>query len=176
MRGMVLQLSSFVSISIGLAALVTGAGCSRPTSTSPAMTRIDMVRQVFPSAIDIVEMSVDGESERSARSGRRTVREIKGPSHLLGYLVESEVAGRSGPFGIAVLLDEKCVIKRAIVVSYPWMHGRAVTRHSFTGQFEGKGPESAIEMGKDIDAATGATISCEAMAQGVREAIALLAK
>lgn len=75
-----------------------------------------------------------------------------------------------------MLLDERLVVKRATLVSYPWSRGREVGRRSFTRQFEGKGPKDAIEIGKDIDAVTGATVSCRAMAAGVREAVKNLAK
>ncbi len=95
---------------------------------------------------------------------------------LLGYSVVSDVISRSGPFKIHVLLDKQHVIKRATVISYPWSHGRQVRRRSFANQFEGKGPEDAIEIGKDIDALAGATISCDAMTQGVRQAVRLLAE
>jgi Na+-translocating ferredoxin:NAD+ oxidoreductase RnfG subunit len=92
----------------------------------------------------------------------------------LGYCVESEVVGRSGPFKIVVVLDKQLIVKQAAVVSYPWPRGRDVARRAFTSQFEGKGPEDAIEIGKDIDAMSGATISCRAMSEGVREAIKIL--
>jgi len=73
-----------------------------------------------------------------------------------------------------MVLDKQLIVKRAIVVSYPWPRGRDVAKHAFTIQFEGKGPEDAIEIGKDIDAMAGATISCRVMSEGVREAIKFL--
>jgi Na+-translocating ferredoxin:NAD+ oxidoreductase RnfG subunit len=169
-----LQLRLLLPAIVGLAALASGSGCAGSGSTRAV--GIDSVRNVFPSATEIVAMPTDAETVSSARSGKTVVSEIRGPSHVLGYLVESQVVGRSGPFGIAVLLNERHVVKRATVVSYPWSHGREVGRRSFTGQFDGKGPEDAIEIGKDIDAVTGATISCTAMTGGVRKAVELLAK
>jgi Na+-translocating ferredoxin:NAD+ oxidoreductase RnfG subunit len=73
-----------------------------------------------------------------------------------------------------VFLDRQLIVKQATVISYPWGHGRDVRKRAFTSQFEGKGPQDAIEIGKDIDAMTGATISCRAMAESVREAIKIL--
>ncbi len=164
----------FVAVVAGFAILVSGTGCAGSGSTR--VMPIDSVREVFPSTAELIEMPVDGEVKSPGRSGGSVVREIRGPSKLLGYLVESQVTGRSGPFNIAVLLDEQLVVKRAMVLSYPWSRGRDVGRRSFGRQFEGKGPEDVIEIGKDIDAVTGATISCKAMAQGVREAVGLLAE
>jgi len=73
-----------------------------------------------------------------------------------------------------VFLDQQLVVIRARVISYPWERGREVRRREFTSQFKGKGPEDAIEICKDIDAMTGATISCRVMTEGIREAIKLL--
>ena len=168
------QMRMLVPVVVGLAILVSGFGCAGSASTR-AMG-IDLVREVFPSATDMTEKPTDDETEPSGRPDKSTVSEIRGPSRLLGYLVETRVSGRSGPFSIAVLLDERCVVKWATVVSYPWSRGREVGRRSFASQFEGKGPDDAIEIGKDIDAVTGATISCKAMTRGVREAVRLLAK
>jgi len=158
--------------------LVASSGCggSASTSTPARTTGIDAVREVFPSATEITEKPMEEEAGSSGLSGRTTVSEIKDSLRLLGYLIEAKVSGRSGPFGISVLLDEQFVVKRATVVSYPWSRGREVRRRSFASQFEGKGPGDAIEVGKDIDAVTGATISCKAMARGVRDAVRLLGK
>ena len=169
-----LQIRMLVPAVVGLAIIVSGFGCAGSTSTRA--TEIDVVREVFPLVTEISEIPLDGESETSGRPGKTVVSEIRGSSHLLGYLIESKVSGRSGPFSIAVLLDERRVVKRATVVSYPWSRGREVARGSFASQFEGKGPDDAIENGKDIDAVTDATISCKAMTRGVREAVRLLAK
>jgi Na+-translocating ferredoxin:NAD+ oxidoreductase RnfG subunit len=102
------------------------------------------------------------------------VSEIKGPSDLLGYCVESKVVSRSGPFKILVLLDPQVYVKRASVISYPWGRGRDVRKRAFTSQFEGKGPGDPIQVGKDIDVMTGATISSNVMAEGVRDTIKLV--
>jgi len=105
---------------------------------------------------------------------RKHISEIKGDSGILGYCVESKVVSRSGPFRIRVLLDSNLYVKQATVISYPWDRGRDVRKRAFTSQFKGKGPEDPIQLGKDIDAITGATISSRVMAEGVRDTIKLL--
>jgi hypothetical protein len=92
----------------------------------------------------------------------------------VGYCVESELVSRSGPFRIRAFLDQQLVLKRVTVTSYPWERGRDVRKRAFTSQFEGKGPDDAIEIGKDIDAMTGATISCRVVSEGVRDSIKIL--
>jgi Na+-translocating ferredoxin:NAD+ oxidoreductase RnfG subunit len=176
MSKIMLKLRVAASVVAGLAILAAGAGCAGSASTSPRTMPIETVREVFPSATEVAEVSMNGGTGTSAGSDKTVVSEIRDASKLFGYLVETQVRGRSGPFRIAVLLDDRLVVKRATVVSYPWSHGRGVGKRSFTRQFEGKGPGDAIEIGKDIDAVTGATISCRAMAQGVRQSLGLLAE
>jgi len=174
MSKMLLRLALLVPVVAASTILVTICGCG--DSAASGAVQIETVREVFPSATDISIMSTNWDVQESGRPGNPIVSEIRESSGLLGYSVVSDVVGRSGPFRIHVLLDEQHIVKRATVISYPWSHGRQVGRRSFANQFEGKGPEDAIEVGKDIDAVTGATISCRAMAQGVRQAFRLLAE
>ena len=163
-----------IPVLVGSAILVAMSGCA--DSAAGGAVHTNTVYEVFPSATDISEVPINRDVQESGRPGNPVVSEVRDSSGLLGYSVESEVVGRSGPFKIHVLLDKHLVVKRAAVTSYPWTHGRGVGRRSFARQFEGKGPEDAIEIDKDIDAVTGATISCQAMTQGVRSAIKLLAE
>lgn len=155
-----------------LAILVTVSGCTDTVATD--VLQIETVREIFPSATDISKISINRDVQMPGRPGNHKISEIRDSSDLLGYCVESEVVGRSGPFKIAVIFDKQLIVKRATVVSYPWPRGREVTKHAFTSQFKGKSSEDAIEIGKDIDAISGATISCRVMSEGVREAIKIL--
>lgn len=168
---MLLRLALLVSVVVGSTILVAIPGCADSAASAAQM---QTVRKVFPSATDISKISIDRGVQTSGRPGNPVVSEIRDSSGLLGYSIISQVVGRSGPFKIHVLLDKQRVVKRASVISYPWTHGREVGRRSFTSQFEGKGPKDAVELGRDIDAASGATLSCNAMTQSVREAIKLL--
>ena len=174
MSKMLLPLALLVPVVAGSAILVTISGCADSAGSGAA--KMQTVRKVFPSATDISKISINRDIQESGRPGNPVVSEVRDSSGLLGYWVESEVASRSGPFRLNILLDKHFVVRRAAVISYKWTHGRGVGRRSFASQFEGKGPKDPIEIGKDIDAVSGATISCDAMARGVREAIKLLAE
>jgi len=162
-----------------LLVLIAGMLANVPGCTNPAKTgvlQIEAVHEIFPSATVISKMSISRDVETPTRPGNHIVSEIRDSSGSLGYCVESKLVSRSGPFKIRVFLDQQLVVKRVIVTSYPWERGRDVRKRAFRSQFEGKGPEDSIEIGKDIDAMTGATISSRVMSEGVREAIKLLAK
>ena len=150
------------------------SGCVTSNGSFPNSRKMTAVRQIFPPAVDITEMQINQGAQVSGRPDDAKISEIKGDSGLLGYCVESKVVSRSGPFKIGVLLDPQLYVKQATVISYPWDRGRDVCKLAFTSQFEGKGPEDPIQIGKDIDAMTGATISCHVMTEGIRNTIGIL--
>jgi len=169
-----IRLLTFMIPIVSLATLTIISSCATSTSSSADGGKIQVARQVFPSAIEVAEVSLSQDAQAFGRPDEARISEIRGASSLLGYCVESKVVSRSGPFRIRVLLDSRLYVKQAKVISYPWDRGRDVRKRAFTSQFKGKGPEDPIQLGKDIDAITGATISSRVMAEGVRDTIKLL--
>ncbi len=104
---------------------------------------------------------------------KNTLYELSNSDIKIGYVIDSEVVSRSGPFQIRVTLSNDYVVTEAKVTSYPAQRGRQVQFPSFTDQFKGKGPGDAIRLGRDIDAISGATISSRVMADGVKKSIQL---
>ena len=174
MRKTLISVTLILTAIPSLSLLTFVPSCVTPNDSSQIEEKMTVVRQIFPSAIDITELQISREARTSGLPDNAKVSEIKGPSGLLGYCVESKVVSRSGPFKIRVLLDPQVYVKQASVISYPWDRGRDVRKRAFTSQFEGKGPGDSIQIGKDIDVMTGATISSNVMAEGVRNTIKLI--
>ncbi|MCP4611974.1 MAG: FMN-binding protein [Planctomycetes bacterium] len=174
MRKILISVTFIVTAITGLSLLTFVPSCVNSNDSSQIEETILAIHQIFPSAIDITELQISREARNTSFPDDAKVSEIKGPSALLGYCVESKVVSRSGPFKIRVLLDPQVYVKRASVISYPWDRGRDVRKRAFTSQFEGKGPGDSIQIGKDIDVMTGATISSNVMAEGVRDTIKLV--
>jgi len=157
-------------IGVVAAVVVTTLNLTLPGCESAGtLTRLETSRQIFPAVIEVSTLSLDAGSHEFPKA-----YQIKGPSGLIGYSVDHRVVSRSGPFMINVLLDENLYIKRATVTSYPAERGRQVRSRRFTGQFEGKGPKDPIQIGKDIDAITAATISSRVMTDGIRDIVKML--
>jgi len=150
---------SSACVLIAFAAAATG--CAARMSSDPAAA----LRLAFPSVLHV-------RSGPAADAARILVAE--GPAGPEGYAVSLEVVSRSGPFEILVIIDPALRVRRADVLRYPGERGWEVRSRVFTRQFEGKGPRDPIRIGEDIDAMTGATISSNAMAGGVRRAIRLV--
>ena len=174
MRKTLISVTLILTAIPSLSLLTFVPSCVTPNDSSQIEEKMTVVRQIFSAVIDITELQISREARTSGLPDNAKVSEIKGPSGLLGYCVESKVVSRSGPFKIRVLLDPQVYVKQASVISYPWDRGRDVRKRAFTSQFEGKGPGDSIQIGKDIDVMTGATISSNVMAEGVRNTIKLI--
>ena len=172
MNKIIIRLTFIITAISTLTILVFVVSCDAPMTSFSSGNSMTTVRKFFPSAVKIAAINLG--PRVSAYPEDAVISQIRDDSRILGYCVESKVVSRSGPFRIRVLLDNQLFVKQATVISYPWDRGRSVRRRSFTEQFAGKGPQDPIQLGKDIDAMTGATISCRVMAQGVRNSIRLL--
>ena len=107
-----------------------------------------------------------------SRTGRiDSVQPAVGPSGIEGYVATVWCKSKSNLFPVRVVMDKGFSILTAEVLSYPSSRGRKVQSPRFARQFQGKGPEDPIAVGRDIDAVSGATSSSSAMADGVRRAI-----
>ncbi len=166
--------TTFVIVIASLTTLTIISSCVTSTSSFPDSGEMKVVRQIFPSAIDIAEMQISQGAQLSGRPDNLRISEIKGSSGILGYSVHLQVVSRSCPFTIFVVLDQELCVKRATVLSYSATRGRGVLSSAFVHQFKGKCPADPIEIGRDIDAVTGATLSCRAMAKGVKNAIRIV--
>ena len=149
------------SLAVGFAPL---SSCSVPTSAPPQIWS-----RVFPQADTIEDVSVPHDDSPSVR-----LFVIKNSAETVGYLVEQQVRGRSGPFTILVLFDTELTVQYAAVPAYPYTRGRQVRSPTFTQQFVGKASHDPIRLGEDISAVSGATISSRAAADGVRHARQLI--
>ena len=158
-------------ITVGSLMLIATVSC---TTSPPSLSdggSMSVINELFPNASDVTELPMDQGSPQPNRPDASRVSEISSDTGRLGYWVESQVVSRSGPFKIRVLLDAQLYVKQAAVVSYPWAVGRGVCRPAFTRQFEGKGPGDPLQLGTDIDAMSGATISSRVMTEGIRDII-----
>ena len=81
--------------------------------------------------------------------------------------------GKWGPVEFIIGLDLQGAVTRVEVLSYEEKRGQPIARHSFMSQFEGKTSKDRIEVYKDINGISGATISSRCATFAVRKAIVL---
>ena len=90
-----------------------------------------------------------------------------------GVAVMEMQPGKWGPVHYIVALDLAGKVTDMAVMSYVEQRGRPISTKRFLSQFIGKTSKSALSVGKDVDAVSGATISSRATAFAVKKVIAL---
>lgn len=81
--------------------------------------------------------------------------------------------GKWGPTKYVIALDMDGKVTNLALMSYIEQHGRPIATRRFLGQFIGKTSRSALQIGKDVDAVSGATIVSRATAFAVKKVIVL---
>jgi len=91
----------------------------------------------------------------------------------VGWVIQVGPRGYGGPLVFAVGIDMKGKVTGLSIVDNketPGL-GQNVEKPEFQKQFKGKSTSDALEVGKDVDAVTGATISSKAVIEGVKGAL-----
>jgi Na+-translocating ferredoxin:NAD+ oxidoreductase RnfG subunit len=156
-----------------LLVLVCIASCGEQVQKSSERTGLASVKVSFSSATEVILMDKTQDERTAGHPEFLEISKVIGDSEVIGYMVDTEVTARSGPFRIRTILDLKFNVIKASVLKYLWVRGGDVRKKKFTDQFTGKGPKDAFRVGGDIDSITGATISSKAMSKGVRSSIFL---
>lgn len=104
----------------------------------------------------------------------KAIYKVKDGDSLLGYCVSVASPGFGGDIDMMVALDGESKVLGVKIVSLsetPGL-GSRVADSSFLDLFKGKG--TGIELGKDVDAISGSTISSRAVTAGVNAATSAL--
>lgn len=88
---------------------------------------------------------------------------------LAGFALLDNVSGKMMPITFLVIFDHKNTILSSTVIKYRESHGHEVTNTSWLAQFRGKESRSPMQVGHDIDAISGATISANSVTKGIRK-------
>lgn len=90
---------------------------------------------------------------------------------IAGYIYRAREMGKVEPMDFAVSLDGEGRILRVVLTAYRESIGGEVKSKRFMGQFKGKHSGSSLQLNRDIDGITGATLSSRAITIGVRKAV-----
>ena len=94
--------------------------------------------------------------------------------HVDGYAVFDQEPGQHQLIDFATFFDAAGTVTRTEVVAYREGYGAEIRRESFRQQFVGRNAASGFQLGSDIDAISGATISSESMSRAVQRAALVL--
>ncbi|MEE2858529.1 MAG: FMN-binding protein [Candidatus Neomarinimicrobiota bacterium] len=91
----------------------------------------------------------------------------------IAYAFLDNVKGKSMPITFMVIMNADGSIKNSNIVKYREAYGGEISNERWLNQFNEKNHNSKYEVGKEIDAITGATISVNSISKGIRK-IAIL--
>lgn len=90
---------------------------------------------------------------------------------VAGYIYRAREMGKVELMDFAVALDRDGKVLKVLLTTYRESIGGEVKSNRFMGQFTGKKWGSALQLNRDIDGITGATMSSRAITVGVRKAV-----
>ncbi|AQT67387.1 hypothetical protein STSP2_00531 [Anaerohalosphaera lusitana] len=155
-------------LAVAVSATVLVAGCGGNESLDGSVVSME--------GLTAEPVELEGAVGRGRTRIEELVRLRDEAGKIKGYAAVAVVRSKSGRFPIRVRLDESGCVESAEVLSYPYDRGSGVILPTFTGQFEGRCSPEQLTMGQEIQAVTGATVSCGAMAEGVIDVMSMVRK
>lgn len=154
-------------------ALVFNTLADPQTGADPDLQQNESIlRQFFPDA----GPAPDG-FERLDTDGQGFVYAVKQGGNVLGHAVRQTVKGYGGPIEVTVGFDPQHVIRGVHVGGAEFQEteglGARAREPEFTDQFQGQ--VTPIELGRQVDAISGATVTSQAVVDAVNQSMDRLA-
>lgn len=137
---------------------------AQDAANKSALSSAKTFKQLSPAEIKNKELNLDNEQDKIfiALNGKK-----------VGYAFLVHPRGYGGVMEVAVGISTDGKVKGVGIVSHKETPGLGdqVVKSNFIKQFIGRSVTDAVEVRKDIDALSGATISSKALTKGVRVAL-----
>ena len=134
---------------------------------------------VLTSGADIAPLinSVLPGADRSEKQGSLFVG-YSSDNRIVGYAAVGSAPGYGGPIDVLVGVNPQGDIIGVKVVTQRETPGffRRLDQENFLDQYQGVQVNQPLQLGKDIDAVSGATLSSSGVAAGIRQAVRLIAQ
>lgn len=180
-------------IKYGLILLLVNAVASGGLAVTYELTREEIARQRFLQQVKAVQQVIeqatspdyvikrDDLAEQAAELFKDTgnIFEVKVEGRTVGYAVQVTPRGYGGPISMIVGLTPDGRVTGVKVVEHretPGLGTIVTDSEEFLAQYAGKDPSSPVEIGTDVDAVSGATISSKGVTAGVRLALDVYAQ
>lgn len=139
--------------------------------------QVSAVKEVCKGEADRLNVVRDDKALKTALKNEQETKAVyrveqNGETVAYGILVTSR--GYGGPMSIMVGIDAQGKVMGVKVIEQketPGLGDKVTASDEFLKQFLGKSIEDAVEVKKDIQAVSGATISSKAVTSGVRSAL-----
>ena len=101
---------------------------------------------------------------------------LKTSESELGYACFASSKGKNDYFDYMVIFDTDLLIKKVVVLVYRSTYGGEIMSRSWLKQFIGKSRGKSLQIDKDIDSISGATLSAPSITLGVKDLSLLIAE
>ncbi len=137
------------------------------------------LKDAFPEGYktSAVKVTVEHKKDINSRLGDSAFSDLKKESEYKFYkgkegtAILEHHAGKWGEIEVLVLIDTEGKVKNVVVLASSEKRGRPIVMRTFLNQFTGKVLKDKMEIGKAINAVTGATISSKAVCLMVKRAL-----
>lgn len=146
----------------------------------------ELIREKLGNSItmEFVKYEIPGDLKKEVEAGARQrfygdfiyIYKIFQNDRLKNIVIVDNVYGKSMPITFMVIYDLNCKINYSGIIKYREQYGGGVKSEDWNEQFEGKDSKSGYEVGKDISAISGATISVNSIARGIKKLTLLVEK
>ena len=116
-----------------------------------------------------LDVSMVVQKELGFKIRKQTLYKLIGNAKHLGYMYLDKAPSKFDKFDYMVIYNTDLTIKEVKVLVYREDQGGEIMSGSFVRQFRGKNSFSQLELGKDIQGISGATISCRSTVEGVKK-------
>ena len=176
--GVLLVISLVTSALLGL---VNGVTKDPIAEINAEKTRVSMnaVVTVESASYEPVELSDELVAAASAMGGKLTdLYEVYDGSALMGYAVKVEASGSQGTIVMMVGVDADKAVTGVSIVSNSETSGIGskvmANENGVLDQFKGMSGAGSLEVGKNVDAISGATVSSKGVTRGVNTALSVV--
>lgn len=141
------------------------------------------LKEAFPDGYktSVVKVTVEQKSQINSRIGNTAFADVKKDTEYKIYKGKTGTAllehheGKWGDIEVLVVIDGEGKVKNVVVLASSEKRGRPIVMRTFLNQFTGKVLKDKIEVGKSINAVTGATISSKSVCLMVKRALEVYA-
>ena len=176
--GVLLVISLVTAALLGLVNGVTEEPIAEKNAekTAEAMNAVVTVENAVYEAVDVTD---DLSAAAAAMGGKVTeISEVFDGSASMGYAVKVEASGSQGTIVMMVGVDSDKAVTGVSIVSNSETSGIGSkvmsNENGVLDQFKGMSGAGSLEVGKTVDAISGATVSSKGVTKGVNAALAVV--
>jgi len=116
-----------------------------------------------------LNISIEDQKELGFKIRKQTLYKVFADAKHVGYVYLDKAPSKFDKFDYMVLFKPDLTINAVKILVYREDQGAEIMSGSFVRQFRGKNSFSKLELGKDIQGISGATISCRSTVEGVKK-------